>query len=583
LKATDLLAAYDAAAEAVRAAPHEIRLKHRAVLTLARAGATQHARREYAALGLDRVSDDEDVLALGGRLLKDLSLAAMGEARRKLAALSAVKYAQAYALDHGYYPGINTATMFLLAGEPAKSADLARAVLAALKTSAAPRDEDAYYVKATQAEAELLLGRIEAADEALAAAVMFDPRNTTARATTIRQFELICAALKFDTVWLDQHRPAPTVFYSGHMFVDGARQPTMSPHIAAVTDGIAAAVRKIAPGAGFGAIAAGSDIVIAEALLAHGAELHIVLPMREDDFLARSVTPFGPSWRARYDALKAKASSFRLATLGTIKDDDSVFAFGTDYGMGLALRNAELLRTRAVHLAAWDGAPSPFAAGTGADVARWRAMNRPQHIVPFPPELRAARRLTAATSVRGTPQRQLKAMLFGDIRGFSKLDEPHIPAFVANLMTPLADALRALPARTDLVATWGDGIHFIYDTVEDAADAALAMQERFAELDLAAAGLPPHLALRMGGHVGPVSYLQDPFLQAPSFYGTQITIAARIEPVAVPGTVYVSEPFAALLALRAAERFTTDYAGQRDLAKSFGTMRLFVLRRAATR
>jgi len=576
---TDLLAAYDAAAEAVRASPADIRLKHRAVLTLARAGATQHARREYTALGLDRITDDEEVLALGGRLLKDLSLAAVGEQRRRLAALSAVKYAQAYALHHGYYPGINTATMFLLAGEREKSADLARAVLAKLKSAAAPRDEDAYYVKATQAEAELLLGNIEAADAALATAVMFDARNFNARATTIRQFELICAALNYDTIWLDQHRPAPTIFYSGHMFVDAARQPTMAPHIDALTGAITQAIRKIAPGAGFGAIAAGSDIVIAEALIAHGAELHVVLPMRELDFLSRSVTPFGPSWQARYDALKAKAASFRLATHGTIADDDSVFTFGTDYAMGLALRNAEMLRTRAVHVAAWDGAQASGPAGTAADVARWRAMNRPQEVVAFPAQLRAARRLNTTTPVTGSAKRQLKAMLFGDIRGFSKLDEPHIPAFVSKLMTPLAAALRALPGQADLTATWGDGIHFIYDTVEAAAEAALTAQECFAELDLAAAGLPPHLALRMGGHFGPVSYLQDPFMQAPSYYGTQITIAARIEPVAVPGTVYVSEPFAALLALRAAERFATDYAGQRELAKSFGAMRLFALRR----
>jgi class 3 adenylate cyclase len=580
IEASDLLAAYDSAAEALVAAPHDIRLKHRAVLTLARAGATQHARREYLRLGLDQISDDEDILALGGRLLKDMCLLASGEQRRKLAALSAAKYAQAYALHQGYYPGINTATMFLLAGEQAKSTELARAVLAKLKGKAAPSDEDAYYIKATEAEAELLLGRIEAADRALALANMFDARNTGARATTARQFELICDALKFDPIWLDVHRPAPSVFYSGHMFMDAERQPTMAPHITAISAAIAVAAHSIGPGAAFGALAAGSDIVMAEALMATGAELHVVLPMREVDFLARSVVPFGPSWHLRYEALKAKATSFRLSTHGAIADDDTVFTYGTDYAIGLALRNAEMLRTRAIHLAAWDGAAPTGPAGTAADVTRWQAMGRAQKLVAFPPELRAARRLSVTTPAIAAPNRYLKAMLFGDVRGFSKLDETHIPAFVHKLMAPLAQAMRALPAKADLIATWGDGIHFIYDTVEDAAEAALRAQERFAELDLAAAGLPAHLALRMGGHVGPVSYIDDPFMQAPSFYGTQITVAARIEPVAVPGTVYVSEPFAAMLALRAGHRFTTDYVGQRELAKSFGTMRLFALRRA---
>ena len=51
--------------------------------------------------------------------------------------------------------------------------------------------------------------------------------------------------------------------------------------------------------------------------------------------------------------------------------------------------------------------------------------------------------------------------------------------------------------------------------------------------------------------------------------------------VALPGTVYVSELFAALLALRAPGRYRTDYVGLTELPKKFGTMRLFVLRPAS--
>jgi class 3 adenylate cyclase len=319
---------------------------------------------------------------------------------------------------------------------------------------------------------------------------------------------------------------------------------------------------------------------MAEALIDAGAELHVVLPMREADFLARSVTPFGPTWQARYDALKANAASFRLSTHGAIADDDTVFTYGTDYAMGLTLRNAAMLRTRAVHFAAWDGAAPTGPAGTAADVMRWQTLGRQQKVVPFPGELRAARRLHAAMPEISAPDRYLKAMLFGDVRGYSTLDETHTPNFVANLMSPLAEAIRALPVTPDRIATWGDGIHFVYASVEDAAEAALTAQERFAQIDLEGDGLPGYLALRLGGHVGPVSRVHDPFTNALNYYGTQITVAARIEPVTVPGSIYVSEPFAAMLALRAGQRFVTDYVGQRDLAKSFGTMRLFALRRA---
>ena len=53
-----------------------------------------------------------------------MSLAAHGPKRRRLAGESAAKYAQAYSLHHGYYPGINTATMALLAGDVLRSLDL---------------------------------------------------------------------------------------------------------------------------------------------------------------------------------------------------------------------------------------------------------------------------------------------------------------------------------------------------------------------------------------------------------------------------------------------------------------------------
>ncbi|MBL8629828.1 MAG: DUF4071 domain-containing protein [Rhodospirillaceae bacterium] len=576
---TDLLAAYDAAMEALAASPHDIRLKHRVVLTLARAGATPHARREYLALGLDAVTDDEDVLALGGRILKDLCLAAEGDARRKLAALSAAKYLQAYSLHHGTYPGINTATMFLIAGERAKAHELAAAVLAKVgNLPALGTGEEAYYAKATLAEAALLTGNIELATTALADAVTYDPDNLLARSSTLRQFQIICAAQGQDAAWLSPYRPPPAIFFSGHMYLEQATADAKN-----LEQTLHTTVEDIGPGAGFGALAAGCDIIIAEALLAYGADVHVVLPFREAEFLAQSVRPFGASWEARYHAVRARAASFRLATTETTFSDDSVFTFGADYAMGLAIHHAAMLGTHAVHVAAWDGAGASALAGTATDIARWNALGLQQIIVSFPAILRK-RPAPVTPPESSSAARSVKAILFGDVRGFSKLDETHIRAFVDHIMAPLAHTVHAHTVQPALAATWGDGFHLVYDSVEDAAAAALAAQERFASLDLAQAGLPAHLALRIGGHVGPVAALTDPFLKAPSFYGTQITLAARIEPVAVPGTVYVSEPFAALLAMtqQGQRRFRTDYAGQVELAKNYGALRLFALRRDRT-
>ncbi len=570
----DLLAAYDTIAAGLVEDPTSIQLRHRAVLLLARGGAVSQARREYLRLGLNDVHDHVDAISLGGRLLKDLAFAASGETRRQVARESAARYGEAYALHRDYYPGINVATMALVAGDLARSSDLARAVL---KDLSAPGDDhagDAYYRAATRAEAHFLLGRLDDAERALAAAIALDPHNYTAHASTLRQLDIICATLKLDRDWLDHHSPPPPVSYCGHMFGEATTTPEA---MIALTGKIGTALDRLRPCAAFGALAAGADIVVAEAVLARGAELHVVLPMNEKTFLARSVAPFGDGWVARYQDCKGRATTFRIASHENDFDDDVVFAFGSEFAMGLAIRHGDMLRTRACQLAAWDGAPSAGVAGTGADVARWAVTKLPQVVVEFP--RRASAPASAATPARST-ERRLKAMLFGDVRGFSKLTEAEIRPFVEHILAPVAGALRGLPSAPDLVATWGDGIHVVCESIADAATAALAMQASFAGIDLAAAALPAHLALRIGGHFGPVAELTNPFLGTPNFYGTHVTIAARIEPVAVPGTVYVSEPFAALLALQATGQFRSEYVGQTELPKGFGTMRLFALRHA---
>jgi class 3 adenylate cyclase len=67
------------------------------------------------------------------------------------------------------------------------------------------------------------------------------------------------------------------------------------------------------------------------------------------------------------------------------------------------------------------------------------------------------------------------------------------------------------------------------------------------------------------------------------FYGSQISFAARIEPVTPPGTVFGSDAFVARLMLEAPERFSAEYAGELELAKKFGAHPLFAVHWRAPR
>jgi class 3 adenylate cyclase len=94
----------------------------------------------------------------------------------------------------------------------------------------------------------------------------------------------------------------------------------------------------------------------------------------------------------------------------------------------------------------------------------------------------------------------------------------------------------------------------------------------------AALGLPQRTSLRIALHAGPVYEIVDAVTGRPGFAGTHISRAARIEPVTPPGQVYVSEAFAALLALDDAHReFFCEYLGSVPLAKDYGRLRTYRL------
>jgi class 3 adenylate cyclase len=100
-----------------------------------------------------------------------------------------------------------------------------------------------------------------------------------------------------------------------------------------------------------------------------------------------------------------------------------------------------------------------------------------------------------------------------------------------------------------------------------------------AALDLGEANLPDSLALRLSGHIGPIFPVVDPVLGQPSFSGSHITRVARLEPVAPPGALVVTEAFAAALELSGCSDLACDYVGHRPAAKDYGRVRMYTVER----
>ena len=583
--------AYDLAAEALELFPGDAVLAHRAVLSLANAGATTLALSKYFEFGLDKQLET-DARSLLGRLRKDEAFAATGEARTLKFREGRAHYEDAFRIatdahdPEAYYPAINAATLALFAGETNAAARLASEVLDLLAPRIASQDEegtgDHYWVLATALEAHLVLGDLDAARGMVDAVVAASGRDYAALATTGRQLERILEAKKLDSNVLGAFEPPTVVHFLGHMIAPPSAQNGrfLAVQEATVVADIAGVLEGMRIGAAYGSLASGADILFAEALLRRGVALNVVLPFATADFIEQSVRPAGEAWVTRFEACLAAAKTVRFATEDAYLGDNQLFAYCSSLAMGLASLCARHMYAPLMQLAVWDGVVNEGAiAGTAVDMSAWRAAGHPVNIVPVGPDANVEKlppwhRMTVARGRRDT-----RAMLFGDIHGFSKLTDAQLPLFAERIMGALAEVTRRHKQHIDFINTWGDGIFVVCRDASRAADCALDMQEAMSGIDLGAEGLPETLQLRLGGHLGPVYELDDPVTNRPNYYGAHVSRAARVEPVTPEGCVYVTETFAAVLALHNADQFSCDYAGITELAKHYGRFRIFLLRR----
>ena len=110
--------------------PDDVWLKHRCVLALARAGATEHALNRFDELSLkDAMSQGQtefvEIGSLAGRLVKDLGLQSPPNEAAKLFRKSADGYLRVFEETNDPYPGVNAATLYLWSGEDDRAFEIA--------------------------------------------------------------------------------------------------------------------------------------------------------------------------------------------------------------------------------------------------------------------------------------------------------------------------------------------------------------------------------------------------------------------------------------------------------------------------
>lgn len=334
----------------------------------------------------------EDLAALHARLLKERAFATASEPeRRKRAGASFEAYHRLYAAKQGYYPGINAATMALCAGETGTARKIA-----ALLTATVPRDAEDYWPLATLAEALLIVDRGGEAKDVLLKARGARGADDGAKASTILQFRRIGTVIDTNLdVLIDALRPRNVAVISGHMFrgseLDANTQEKTEAVIRERAEALFAAHNV---GFVYGALACGSDIVLAETALEMGAEFEAVLPFNTERFIDMSVRigdpPDAPGkWEKRFRAiLDGKHGPCTLTIMDpqdpVDRDLDGYFFYGFRYAAGCALQRAAMLQTACGLIVVSDDTEPDSVAGANRVFADWRDHGRPFDVIPYP-------------------------------------------------------------------------------------------------------------------------------------------------------------------------------------------------------
>ncbi len=506
---------------------------------------------------------------LPGRIAKDRALKLSGAARQAALREAATIYRRISKSKPDYYPAINWASLSYLAGDREEGRRVAQSVLAdpAIKGAAD------YWSLATRAEARFLLGERDAARADLLAAAQRPDADAGARSSTRRQLKLILDSQGVEAAEaaeiLAPLKAPPTLYAvdlagAGQGFGDFTRGVVRTANAR-----IAKFLAELQPGAVFTSLGSPAEILFAEAALAQGVELNVMLELPEAAFLAEFIEPAGASWARRFKSCCRKARRVDSAADDATTEDPSLADYAARVAMGLTLLRAQYLDGEAIQVILEGGA------GVDRSLAddRWREDASRLQIV-----LRFTDAEAPPQTVEHAKPRQCCAVVFGDLPGFSRLPESYLPIFWDTVMRAVGEVIGETGDAVKLKNTWGDAIHFVIPDVRRAAEICLTVQRRLSGIDGRLLGRSEAPTMRIGAHYGPVFEGWDPVAAQHTYYGRALSRAARIEPITPPGTVYVTEAFAAILLLESRGEFTCTYVGRVPLAKGYGTFRMYDLK-----
>jgi pilus assembly protein FimV len=372
-------------------------------------------------------------------------------------------------------------------GSRRSAAELARQALSSRRDLLASAHGDCRAL-AMVALAALLGGAQGLAEQALAASVSAaDHRYMLVAETRAELEQLAAGGLAIDHSIMALVAPPVLAVFTGQQLVatTGRSEERLTTEIRRRLDELNVRIS-------YTSAAAGPDLLFVEAMLELGAEVNVLLPFAEDDFVALRVQQAGDGWLRRFRRALRRATSVTRISESAYLGDDVVFRFANQVMDGTARLRARMLGTEPYLIAAWDYLAMNTPGGAGdfidhwGDPARLRIIDLDE-IIGAP----AGFELTGvAPSAPATPDRQsVAAMMFADVVGFSRLSDLHL-ARLWSFMAGVRNRMQRKHPPCRLIDSWGDGLLVVMDTALGLVDYAMALNEAFADGDAEAIRLP---------------------------------------------------------------------------------------------
>jgi class 3 adenylate cyclase len=168
---------------------------------------------------------------------------------------------------------------------------------------------------------------------------------------------------------------------------------------------------------------------------------------------------------------------------------------------------------------------------------------------------------------------RVSGILFADIVGFSAIKNDqqlsYVQAHLNQFLDRLVDDEKCFHKKT-----WGDGLLLVCYDPNDTLEYSFMLRDWIRNHNWPRLGFPQLLSIRIGLHSEVVSLMTNGSTVA-DVSGTQVNLAARIEPVVPENSIYCSEPFYVLVKEKSSGFAGFKDLGMKQLAKGFATVRLY--------